>query len=328
MKRQATHADPAADRDVEVGGHTIALSNLDKPFFPDAGLTKGDVVDYYRSVSRVMLPHLRDRPLSLQRFPDGLLGEGFYQRERPVHFPAWIESVRLEKVEGGTVDCVVCQDEATLTYLADQAAVTLHAWLSRRDRPRVPDRMIFDLDPPGRHEDSVDAGEFALVKEGARELRDLLSELGLEPHVMTTGSRGLHVTIPLERGPEFDVVRAFARDVADLVADRHPDRFTTEQRRARRGARLYLDVMRNAYGQTGVAPYAVRARPGAPVATPLDWKDLGRGDLGPRSYTITNLPGRLDRRSDPWKEIGARARPLGVARRALDELCRVEAEEA
>jgi len=310
-----------------IGGHEIELSNLDKVYFPDAGITKGEVIDYYREISGTLLPHIEDRPLTLQRFPDGIADEGFYQRDRPGHFPEWIESVRLDKMGGGTVDCVVCGDEAGLAYLADQGTLTFHAWLSRRDRPREPDRIIFDLDPPGKHEDPVDAESFGLVLEGARALRDLVGDTGLEPHVMTTGSRGLHVVVPLERGPGFEQARAFARDAADLVARRRPDRLTTEQRKAKRKGRLYLDCMRNAYGQTGVAPYAVRARAGAPVATPLDWDELGRSDLGPRSYAVRNVFRRLGQRPDPWETIAERARPLAPARERLDELRRSEIGE-
>lgn len=316
-----------SSRTETIGGQQIELSNLDKLFFPDAGITKGEVIDYYREISGTLLPHIEDRPLTLQRFPDGIGDAGFYQRDRPGHFPEWIESVRLEKVEGGTVDCVVCGDEAGLAYLADQGTLTLHAWLSRRDRPREPDRIIFDLDPPGEHDDPVGAEGFGLVVEGARALRTLLEAMGLEPHVMTTGSRGLHVVVPLERGPGFDETRSFARDAADLVTRRRSERLTTEQRKAKRKDRLYLDCMRNAYGQTGVAPYAIRARPGAPVATPLDWDELARTDLGPRSYTIGNIFRRLGQRPDPWRGMDDRARPLEPARERLDALRRAEIGE-
>lgn len=307
---------------IEVDGRRIELANLDKIFFPGEGITKGELVDYYRRVAETMLPHVRDRPVSMQRFPDGLRDEGFYEKNLPEHFPDWIECVTLEKVEGGEVTYVLCQDTATLVYLANQAAVTLHVWPSRRDRPRRPDRIIFDLDPP-------EAGEegFALVKEGARALRDLLEELELAPFVMTTGSRGLHVVVPLERRQEFDPVRDFARAAAELVAHRKPNRFTTAHRKAKRAGRLYLDVGRNAYGQTGVAPHSVRGRPGAPVATPLDWDELGDADLGPRSYTVKNLFRRLGQREDPWKEIAADARPLGGAREALEDLRKAEMDE-
>ncbi len=304
------------DVTIEVEGRRIEVTNRDKVLFPDAGITKGDLIDYYRRIAETMLPHLHDRPLSTQRFPNGLSGEGFYEKNRPAHFPDWIESVTLEKVEGGEVEYVLCQDAATLVYLANQAAVTLHVWPSRRDRPRTPDRLIFDLDPPV----GDDEAGFALAKAGARTLRELLETLELRPFVMATGSRGLHVVVPLERRQEFDRVRDFARSAAELLVEREPDRFTIAQRKAKRGGRLYLDFMRNAYGQTGVAPYSVRARPGAPVAAPLDWDELGDADLVPRDYTLSNLFRRLGQREDPWRDIAAAARPLGGAAKALEKL--------
>jgi bifunctional non-homologous end joining protein LigD len=297
---------------IQVDGQEIRLSNLRKVLFPESGITKGDLVTYYRGVAKTMLPLVRGRPVTMQRFPDGIGAEGFYAKDRPEYFPSWIASVELPKKEGGSVDYVLAQNTATLVYLADQAVITLHVALSRRDIPGKPDRLIFDLDPP----EGVAEG-FELVKHGAWELRSLLQGIGLVPHVMTTGSRGLHVTVPLERRQDFDTVRRFARDVAELLVHREPDRFTIEQRKAKRGRRLYLDVMRNAYGQTGVAPYSVRARPGAPVATPLDWDELERSDLGPHSYTIHNILQRVGERGDPWGRISAAAKPLGAARDRL-----------
>lgn len=304
-----------ANQRIQVDGHEIRLSNLDKAFFPDGGITKGDLIAYYHRVADAMLPHIYDRPLSMQRFPDGVGAEGFYLKDRPDYFPSWIASIELPKKEGGSVDYVLVQNTATLVYLADQAVVTLHVWLGRRDHPDKPDRLIFDLDPP----DGIENG-FELVKEGAYAVRSLLEDLDLAPHVMTTGSRGLHVTVALERRQDFDVTRRFARDAASLLVHRHPDRYTTEQRKAKRGDRLYLDVMRNAYGQTGVAPYSVRARPGAPVATPLEWNELEDAGLGPRSYTIRNVFDRLERTGDPWQGIAESAQPLGAARRRLERM--------
>lgn len=309
-------------KSVELDGHEVELSNLDKVFFPDEGITKGDVIDYYREVAEVMLPHLRDRPISMQRYPEGLREEGFYQKEIGGHFPDWIERVTLEKEAGGKTTYVLCQDAASLVYLANQAVVTPHVWLSRADRPRRPDRLIFDLDPPESGE-----GGFDLVKAGARAIRDLLEELDLVPFVMTTGSRGLHVTVPLERRQEFDAARDFARKVSELTAHRDPNRFTVAQRKDKRAGRLFLDYLRNGYAQTGVAPYAVRGRAGAPVATPLEWDELSDAELGPRSYTIGNLLRRLGQRDDPWKRISDAAKPLGGPRGKLAELREDELSE-
>ena len=210
--------------------------------------------------------------------------------------------------EGGTVRHVVCDDAATLVYLANQACLTPHVWLSRADRLHHPDRLVFDLDPS-----SDDLGR---VREAARILREALGELELPPYLMTTGSRGFHVWVPLDRSWAFDDVRGFAHDLARVLAARHPDRLTVEQRKAGRGDRVFLDYLRNGYAQTAVPPYAVRARPGAPVATPLDWDELD--GMEPRRYTLANLFQRLGQKDDPWAAIDAEATALAAARKTLD----------
>ncbi|MFD0318290.1 non-homologous end-joining DNA ligase [Streptomyces flavalbus] len=303
-----------AVRTVRAGRRTVEVQRADKVLFPardgDApGHTKGDLVDYYRSVAPYLLPQVRGRPLMLERHPDGLDGPRFMQKNTPEHYPDWVTRAEMEK-EGGTVRHTVCDDTATLVYLADQACLTLHRWLSRAERPHHPDRMVFDLDP------STD--DFGAVRDAARLLGELLDELRLPSALMTTGSRGLHVVVPLDGRQDFDTVREFARDVADTLAAEHPDRFTTAARKKDRGDRLYLDVQRNAYAQTAVAPYTVRARPGAPVAMPVSWDQLDDPDLGPRRWTITDAVDQA--RTDPWGGVPRRARALGPARRRLDAL--------
>jgi len=300
-----------SNQTLRFGRYTVEVSSLDKVLFPDAGVTKGDLIDHYRAVADRMLPFLRDRPVSMQRFPDGIAADGFYQKEAPDYFPAWIRRVTVEK-EGGTVDHVVCDNEATLVYLANQACITPHVWLSRADEIHRPDRMIFDLDPAD--------DDFELVRFAARELRELLHEVGLDPYVMTTGGRGLHVVVPLDRSADFDAVRAFARDVAETLAGRHDDRLTTETRKSKRRGRLFLDYLRNAYAQTGVPPYAVRPRPGAPVAVPLDWGEVSDSDLRGDAYNTRNVRARLARKDDPWKGMSRHARSLTAPRRKLDEI--------
>jgi len=291
------------------GPYTIDTSHEDKILFPDLGLTKGELVDYYDAVAEAMLPHLRGRALALQRFPDGIDADGFYQKQVGAHFPEWIETTRVAKADGGHQDLVVCANRATLVYLADQATITLHPWLSRCDRPDHPDRLIFDLDPAD--------DDFAAVRAAAGHVRALLAELGLPCFAMLTGSRGLHVVVPLDRSEPFDAVRGFARDVAGRLAARHPCTLTTEQRKARRGGRLYLDVGRNAWAQTAVAAYSVRARAGAPVAAPIDWGELGERGLDARRWTVRNVLRRLGQRDDPWKGLARRGRSLAAARRRL-----------
>ncbi|MER5179253.1 non-homologous end-joining DNA ligase [Streptomyces sp. NPDC002896] len=304
-------------RTVRVGRRTVELHRPDKVLFPEDGYTKADLVDYYRSVAPFMLPHLRDRPLMLERYPDGVDGFRFMQKDTPDHYPEWIRRVEVPK-EGGTVTHTVCQDTATLVYLADQACITLHRWQSRVGRIDRPDRMVFDLDPPPvpQGPGGTPRDDFAPVREAARLLGELLDELKLPSALMTTGSRGLHVVVPVGGDHDFDEVRAFARDVADTLTDAHPDRLTTAARKKDRGDRLYLDVQRNGYAQTAVVPYTVRARPGAPVAVPIAWSQLDDPAVDARHWTIKDAVEQA--RSDPWAGLPRRGRALGPARRRLD----------
>jgi len=277
--------------------------------FPGDGITKADLVDYYERVADAMLPHLQGRFVSMERFPDGIDGKSFFQKDVPDYFPDWIHTEVVEK-EGGTLRQVVVDDAATLVYLANQACVTPHVWLSRAGHRHHPDRMVFDLDPSGDDPDDV--------RRAAREVAALLDDLGLVPFVMTSGSRGYHLHVPLDGEADFDRVRAFARGVAAVLVARDPDRFTVEQRKAGRGERIFVDVLRNAYAQTAVAPYSVRAREGAPVATPLALDELKGSELHPRRYTTGNLFRRLSRKEDPWKGMGRRARGLEGPEAALE----------
>lgn len=296
---------------MQFGPYSVELSNREKTFFPGAAITKGDLIDYHHDIAQTMLPYMKDRPLTMHRFPDGIEGENWYQKNAGEYFPDWITTVTVDK-ENGVVTHVLCNNTATLVYLANQACITLHVWLSRVDQQHTPDRLIFDLDPPG--------DDFEPVRKGALAVRELVEELGLKPFVMTTGSSGCHVVSPIRREHNFDEVRDFAESVAQLLAHRQPNQLTTEVRKAKRHGRLYLDVGRNAYAQTGVSPYSVRARPGAPVATPLEWDELKDPDLGPRSYTIENIGGRLGHIGDPWKNIRRHARSLDRPMERLQDL--------
>ncbi|MFJ9760709.1 non-homologous end-joining DNA ligase [Streptomyces sp. NPDC101149] len=298
-------------RTMRVGRRTMEVHRPDKVLFPGEGdakeYTKADLVAYYRSVARFMLPRLRGRPLMLERYPDGLAGPRFMQKNTPEHYPDWIHRVEVDK-EGGTVCHTVCDDTATLVYLADQACMTLHRWLSRADRPRRPDRIVFDLDPAD--------DDFDQVRCAARLVGELLGELRLPSGLMTTGSRGLHVIVPISGHHDVDDMREFAADIAETLAEAHPELLTTAARKKDRGDRLYLDVQRNAYAQTAVAPYSVRALPGAPVATPLSWGQLDDPELHARRWTVADA---LDQaRTEPW--AGLRPRAPEPARRRLAAL--------
>lgn len=302
-----------SERTIDLDGQTITLERLGKVLFPDDEITKGDLIDYYRRIAPAALPYLRERPLTMQRFPDGIAAQGFYQKEAPDYFPDWIRrvSIRVEE-DDEDQDQVVCDDAATLVYLANQAVITPHIWLSRTDKLDQPDKMIFDFDPAD--------DDFDPIRWAARTMRAFLEEVGLQSFVMTTGSRGLHVVVPLDRSQDFDTVRKFARDCAEIVAGRHPERLTTAMRKEQREGRLFLDYLRNAYAQNSVAPYAVRALPGAPVATPLDWQELDDSSLHARTYTMGNIFRRLGQKEDPWRDMMGHAQDLKQATQRLDQV--------
>jgi len=301
--------------DRQFGPYTVELSNTDKVLFPDSGITKGELIDYYSDVAGVMLPHLEGRPLTLQRFPEGIGEEGFFQQQVSDYFPDWIDTgktPRADGVESGeAVEHVLCNNQATLVYLANQAAITLHGWLSRASRLSVPDRLLFDLDPSEE--------DFSSVRRAARQVIALMQELGMNPHVMTTGSRGLHVLAPLQGDADFEEVRKLAMAMAETLADEHPEALTTEQRKNKRQGRLYLDVTRNAYGQSAVVPYTVRAREGAPVATPIALSELDEGELHAQRWTMKNILRRLGQKGDPWADLRRHGTTLAAAREALEE---------
>lgn len=287
-------------KEIQVGSRTIEISKSEKLIYPDDGITKANLAEYYFKIAEIMLPHTRERPLSMQRFPDGIAESGFYEKQIPDYFPNWISRAEVEvKEEGETQQQVLCNNSATLVYLANQACITPHIWLSRVDDLNFPDKMIFDLDPPG--------DDFEPVRFAARALRKILEEVGINPFLMTTGSRGLHVVAPLNRSTNFETTRNYAHKLVNALAKREPDKLTTETRKNQRQGRLFLDYLRNAYGQTSVPPYALRPIPGCPVATPIEWEELDDTDLDSQTYTIKNIFRRLAQKEDPWKEIYSHA---------------------
>ena len=300
---------------VTSGGVTVQLSHMDKVFFPDDDLRKGDLIDYYRMVAPRMLPYLRDRPVVMARYPDGVTGEAILQKNVSRYFPDWVKRVEVERIgRGGAVCQVVCDRPATLIYLANQACIELHVLLSRVAALYRPDQLVFDLDPPA--EDGFDDARHC-----ALDLRCLLEEdLGLTTYVKTTGGKGLHVHVPLRADEEFDPVRDFARAVAELMIRDAPDRLTLQQRVDQRGNRIYLDVQRNGYAQMAVAPYSVRARRAAPVATPLQWAEVEDAGLNPRRFTMRTMGDRLATTQDPWAGMSRHRRGLAAARHRLKSL--------
>lgn len=288
------------------------ISRPDKVLYPGPEVTKADLAAHFEHVAEVMLPHLAGRPLVLHRFPDGVEDSGFYQKQAPSHAPDFVDTVTVHADNRrGHVEHVVADDVDTLRYLANQACLELHRWLSHTDDLDVPDLLVIDLDPPDRRD--LDA-----LRRAARTTRDLFGQIGLAPYLMATGGSGYHVVAPLTPSAGFDEVRGLARAVADRLAAADPDALTTEQRIDARGGRIFLDTNRNAYAQTAVAPYSPRARPGAPVATPIEFSELGK--VEPDGYDLAAVRRRIGQKDDPWADMASRAVPAGKARSTLDDL--------
>ena len=288
----------------------IKITHPDKVLFPDAGVTKADLAAYYERVAPLILPHLRGRPVSMQRFPDGVGKPGFFHKDMPGYFPGWFERARMPK-SGGFVTHPVVTNADGLVYLANQNTITPHVWLSRADKPRHPDRIVIDLDPS--------RDDFAQVRRAARNVASLLSELGLPAFPMVTGSRGIHLWVPIRRDRETERVKAFTRGIAALAGARHPDDLTTEFRKAKRGDRILVDVARHGYAQTVVPPYAVRARPGASVAMPISLDELGDSRLRPDKWNTRNAFRRLGR-ADPWEGFKRASVSIARAEKRLGDL--------
>lgn len=279
---------------IQIGQHEVKITRPEKVLFPDDAITKRDLVSYYRRIAPWILPHLRARPLSLERYPDGIQKERIIQKSVSAYYPRWIKTVTVRKVDG-TVRHAICDEEATLAYLANQACITPHIWLSRIDKLDFPDQMVFDLDPSG--------DDFAPVKATAQALREQLEKLELPAYVKTSGSRGLHVIVPLRRDLNFGSVRAFARHVAEIVVGQDPQHRTLEVRKDARRGRIFVDTNRNAYAQTVASAYSIRARRGGPVSVPLAWDELHKKSLRPDGITIETIFRRLETMEDPWKNF-------------------------
>jgi bifunctional non-homologous end joining protein LigD len=291
----------------------VELTHQDKVIYPQDGITKADVAAYYRKVASRLLPFLRDRPVTLERLPDGL-GEGkphFWQKNTPASYPAWIPRADLETERGKPVAYALVNDLPTLLYLVNQGTLTFHPWLSRVGSLDRPDFVLFDLDPGG--------APFRDVVTVARRLHDELTAEGREAVVKTSGKTGLHVLVPWREKGGYDEARAWAQGVASRVAEALPATATGDIRKARRGGRVYIDVMQNARGHHAVAPYVLRAVPGATVSTPLRWAELKPG-LDPRQFTLRTVPARLARqKGDPLALLTAR-HPLSEPRTSAAEL--------
>ncbi|HWN99050.1 MAG TPA: non-homologous end-joining DNA ligase [Blastocatellia bacterium] len=284
------------------------ITHPDKVLFPDDGITKGELASYYEAIAPIMLPHIRNRPVTMERYPAGIARKGFMQKDVSKGFPEWLERVEVPK-KGGTVRHPIVRDTRSLVWLANQNCITPHVWTSRAPNFYQPDICVFDLDPS---EDDSDA-----LRAAALELRVLLAELGLPSWVKTSGSKGFHIAVPLDGKAGFGEVSRFAYGVAILLVKRDPQRLTLEFSKADRGGRILLDTGRNNYSATYAATYAVRARSGAPVSAPCTWEELERGEVGPQTFTLRLMPARIAEVGDLWSDMRTRKRSL---RRPMEKL--------
>jgi bifunctional non-homologous end joining protein LigD len=274
----------------------VAITHPGKVLFPEEGITKGEVTAYYAAVAAVMLPHVRRRPVTMERFPSGIGAKGFLQKNVVKGFPEWLERAELPKKDG-TVHYPLANDARSLQWMANQNTVTLHVWTSRMPDPWEPDVCVFDLDPA--------ADDPEPLRTAALGLRDLLDQRGLPTAVKTSGSKGFHIVVPLKRTPYRAVGRFAAEIAAELIAWR-PDLVTQEFSKADRGGRIFVDIGRNRPGATVAAAYTVRARPGAPVSAPCTWEEIERRTAGPRTFTLRTMAERLDAVGDLWKGLARR----------------------
>jgi bifunctional non-homologous end joining protein LigD len=294
---------------------TVELSSADRVLFPEDGITKGDLFEYYRVVAPLIVLHLRDRPFTMKRYPHGIYGEVFFQKQAPKHVPNWIPTrqFRTHPREGGSrlVDFALVNSSEAVLFMVQNNCIDMNAWYSRVDKPHRPDFVLFDLDPP-------DDG-FALAIEVAHLIRELLDELGLPGYVKTSGADGIHVVAPITRRSTFEQTYHFAERASRLLGQRHPGKVTTEWLKKKREGVL-VDHRQNGWGKTIASVYSVRPKPGAPVSTPLRWGEL-TGDVRPRDFTMERALRRVGEHGDLFAPVLEDPRPLTPAQRALDALC-------
>jgi bifunctional non-homologous end joining protein LigD len=287
----------------------MIITHPEKVLFPGEGITKGELAAYYEMIAPLMLPHLRRRPITMERYHRGISAPGFFQKDVSKGFPEWLERVEVPK-HGGTVHHPIANDKRSLLWLANQNSITIHVWPSRTPNLYHPDICAFDLDPS--QEDELDR-----LRSAALNLKDLLAELGLPSWIKTSGSKGFHIAVPLDGKSDFGTVARFAHVVGKISVKRDPDNLTQEFSKADRGGRILMDTGRNGYSATYAAAYTVRAKPAAPVSAPCTWDELARGHVGPRTFTLRNMAQRVADVGELWSDMLKKKRSL---KRPIDRL--------
>jgi len=288
------------------------ITHPEKVLFPEDGITKGDLAAYYEAVAPVMLPHIKNRPVTMERYPAGIGRKGFWQKDVSKGFPDWLERVEAPKKDG-VVHHPLITDTRSLLWVVNQNTITPHVWVSRAPDLYHPDICVFDLDP-------ADDRKPEMLRAAAVALRDLLEELGLPCWIKTTGSKGFHIAVPLDGKADIGTAAGFAHHAGRLLVQRYPKELTLEFHKKDRGGRILVDTGRNDYSATFAAAYAVRPRRGAPVSAPCTWDEMITGEVGPRTLTLQNVPARVAEIGDVWTDMRRRRRSLGGAIEKLKRL--------
>ncbi|MFP4515080.1 MAG: non-homologous end-joining DNA ligase [Parcubacteria group bacterium] len=302
---------------IKANSHKIELKNLDKVLYKpkyNEKITKEEVIDYYQEISPLLLKYSKNRVLTLQRFPNGQAAKGFYQKKYSDYFPKWLSVTEIKLKEGSKQRELVLKNKADLIYLVDQASLSFHAWLSQYNKINSPDRLIFDIDPPKEN--------FKLAKQAAKELKEVLDNLNLKSFLMLTGKKGLHLLIPIKVDYNFDKTKDFAKKISQLLEKRNSSRYTSSVNKGRE-KKVYIDYLRNSYGQTAICPYSLRDTKKASIATPITWKQLNNSNLKPDIYTIKDIE-EIKTREDPWKYFNNYKADLRKAEKKLDILIKKE----
>jgi bifunctional non-homologous end joining protein LigD len=295
-KTPTAKAAPENDREIKLNGKTVSLTNQQKIYWPKEKITKGQLVDYYLSVADVILPHLKDRPLSLNRFPNGIAGPSFYQKDLDLKtVPSWLKTAQVwSESSDREIDYLVCNNEATLAWMVNLGCIEINPWLSRLKKPDHPDYIVIDLDP--------DDIAFVHVVETALAVRKLLESRNIVSFVKTSGSRGMHICIPTGAKHDFDTCKLFAEYLAQEVNAMLPEITSVERTKSKRKKKVYIDFLQNRRGQTIASAYSVRPKPGATVSAPLEWKEVTKA-LKMEDFHMGNIGKRLDKKGDLWAGI-------------------------
>ncbi len=303
MKKMAETSNTDSFSTWSLAGRPVLVSNLDRLYWSEEVLTKGDMLRYYREMAPVMLPYFDERPVTLRIFPEGVLGNGYYRRDLPKNAPAWLRSVDYQpETVGRVTQLPLVDDAAGLVWLANQGSIEFHLWGSRAPNLTQPDQAIFDLDPG-------DEATFSDVLQAAQRLQEALARFGLHGYPKTSGGRGLHVYLPLAPGHTFDQVRTWVKTLTEEMASVHPELIAVARGATHRGHRVTIDQAQNSMGRNTAAPYTLRALPGAPVSAPLSWEEVAAGRVRPSDLTLQTLPQRFQQMGDlfaPVRQAGQR----------------------